>query len=70
MTHSNPRKTSRLWVAGTTLTAVAAVVTTVFMLRSAPAQATQSAAPTATPVSVATVVQSDVATWDEFSGRL
>jgi membrane fusion protein, multidrug efflux system len=26
--------------------------------------------PQATPVSVATVVQSDVATWDEFSGRL
>jgi multidrug efflux system membrane fusion protein len=28
------------------------------------------AAPQATPVMVATVVQSDVATWDEFSGRL
>jgi multidrug efflux system membrane fusion protein len=28
------------------------------------------AAPPATPVSVATVVPSDVATWDEFSGRL
>jgi multidrug efflux system membrane fusion protein len=29
-----------------------------------------AAAPQATPVSVATVVQADVATWDEFSGRL
>ena len=28
------------------------------------------AAPVATPVSVATVVQSDVSAWDEFSGRL
>ncbi|MDO9360206.1 MAG: efflux RND transporter periplasmic adaptor subunit [Polaromonas sp.] len=29
-----------------------------------------AAAPQATPVSVATVVQSDVSAWDEFSGRL
>lgn len=29
-----------------------------------------AAAPPATPVSVATVVQSDVSAWDEFSGRL
>src|SRR5258706_7292610 len=29
-----------------------------------------AAAPPATPVMVATVVQSDVSTWDEFSGRL
>ncbi|HEY4069205.1 MAG TPA: efflux RND transporter periplasmic adaptor subunit [Burkholderiaceae bacterium] len=69
MTHSKTR-TNRLWVAGTTLTAVAALVTALFMLRSAPAEATPSAAPPATPVSVATVVKSDVATWDEFSGRL
>jgi multidrug efflux system membrane fusion protein len=27
-------------------------------------------APSATPVPVATVVQTEVATWDEFSGRL
>src|SRR5258708_18986444 len=32
--------------------------------------ASASAAPPATPVMVATVVQSDVSTWDEFSGRL
>ena len=60
----------RLWVAGTTLTAVAAALATVFMLQSGPATATPSPAAQATPVSVATVVQSDVATWNDFSGRL
>ena len=69
MSQTQPRA-RRLWVAGTALTAVSAVVTALFMLRAAPAEATQSAAPAATPVSVATVVQSEVATWDEFSGRL
>ena len=39
-------------------------------LKTTSAAATPSPAPQATPVSVATVVQSDVATWDEFSGRL
>jgi multidrug efflux system membrane fusion protein len=60
----------RLWVAGTTLTAVAAALSTVFMLRSESASATPAPAVQATPVSVAVVVQSDVATWDDFSGRL
>jgi len=60
----------RFWAAGTALTAFSAVVTAIFMLRTAPAEATTSSAPQATPVSVATVVQSEVATWDEFSGRL
>ena len=59
-----------LWVAGTALTAVSALVMAVFTLRTTSAEATPSAGPVATPVSVATVVQSDVATWDEFSGRL
>ena len=60
----------RLWVAGTTLTAVVAAVAAAFTLQSGPAKATPSPAAQATPVSVATVVQSDVATWNEFSGRL
>jgi len=60
----------RLWVAGTTLTAVVAALASVFMLQSGPAKATPSPAAQATPVSVATVVQSDVATWNDFSGRL
>jgi multidrug efflux system membrane fusion protein len=64
------RARRRLWVAGTSLTLVAAIVATVFSFH-VPAVATPSpAAPPATPVSVATVVQNEVATWDEFSGRL
>jgi len=69
MSQTQPR-TRRLWVAGTALTALGALITATFTLRTTPAEATQSSAPPATPVSVATVVQSDVATWDEFSGRL
>ena len=69
MSQTQPRA-RRLWVAGTALTAVSALITAVFTLRTTPAEATQSSAPAATPVSVATVVQSEVATWDEFSGRL
>jgi multidrug efflux system membrane fusion protein len=53
--------------------AVLAVTTlSVVMLggRSSRAQSGAAAEPPAMPVSVATVVQSDVAAWDEFSGRL
>jgi multidrug efflux system membrane fusion protein len=60
----------RLWVAGTTLTALTAIATAVFSLRTTTATASPSPEAQATPVSVATVVNSDVATWDEFSGRL
>jgi membrane fusion protein, multidrug efflux system len=69
---SNPSqpRTRKLWAAGTALTALGAVATAVFTLRTTPAEATPSPGPQATPVSVATVVQSDVATWNEFSGRL
>ena len=70
MSNNTQPRARRLWVAGTALTAVSALITAAFVLRTAPAEATQSLAPVATPVSVATVVQSDVATWDEFSGRL
>ena len=60
----------RLWVAGTALTAIGALATAAFLSRSATAEATGVATPPAAPVSVATVVSSEVATWDEFSGRL
>jgi membrane fusion protein, multidrug efflux system len=67
--NSNTQGSSRgLWIAGTVLTAVAAVGTAVFSMRTN--SAPTPVAPAATPVSVATVVPSDVATWDEFSGRL
>ena len=49
--------------------AVTAITATVFGVSSSRAQPGVAEAP-ATPVSVATVVQSDVAAWDEFSGRL
>ena len=69
---NTPTRTRRpLWIAGTTLTALAAVATAVFTLGSPTAGATSTpAAPPAMPVSIAAVVASDVATWDEFSGRL
>jgi multidrug efflux system membrane fusion protein len=60
----------RLWVAGTTLTALAAIATAAFSLRTTTAEASPMPAIVAMPVSVATVVKTDVATWDEFSGRL
>jgi multidrug efflux system membrane fusion protein len=59
-----------LWATGATLAAVAASVAVLFGLRSNDAQADPSPLPQATPVSVATVVQDTVSTWDEFSGRL
>lgn len=71
MSNAPTRNRRPLWIAGTTLTALAAVATTVFTLGSPSASATSApAAPPAMPVSVAAVVASDVATWDEFSGRL
>lgn len=69
---SAPQTSRRLWVAGsafTALTAITAVSAAVFGLNSAEAEA-PAAAPPATPVSVAAVQASEVATWDEFSGRL
>jgi multidrug efflux system membrane fusion protein len=65
-----PKNARRLWLAGTALTAGAAIVAAVFTLQTRPAGATPSPAVQATPVSVATVVENQVATWDEFSGRL
>lgn len=64
--------TRRLWIAGTALTALSALITATFLLRSPPAGATPAAVAVAPalPVSVAAVIANDVATWDEFSGRL
>ena len=57
-----------LVLAGATLAALAALTVGVAGVKPSNSQAPK--APQATPVSVATVVQADVATWDEFSGRL
>ncbi len=70
-TSRKPRTWKRVWTVGTLLTAVAAIPAAIFSLQGATAQATQAqAAPQAVPVSVATVAQSQVAAWEEFSGRL
>jgi multidrug efflux system membrane fusion protein len=66
----NSRTRRGLWAAATAFTAFTAISAAVVGLKTTSAAATPSPAPQATPVSVATVVQSDVATWDEFSGRL
>ena len=72
---SNPKQITpptrrRLWVAGTALTALTAIATAVFSLRTTTAEAAPAASAPVIAVSVATVVKSDVATWDKFSGRL
>src|SRR5882672_7358121 len=65
------RRRGRLLFAGAALAAVAAIAAGVIGLRSSRAEpAPGPSAPQATPVAVATVVQNDVSTWDEFSVRL
>ena len=60
-----------LLAAATALTVLAGIPAVIVGLHSTTAKATTTpAAPQATPASVATVVQSEVAAWDEFSGRL
>ncbi|HEY0856633.1 MAG TPA: efflux RND transporter periplasmic adaptor subunit [Albitalea sp.] len=55
----------------TVVAALAGIPAVIFGLHSTDAVATtKPAAPQALPASVATVVQSDVSAWDEFSGRL
>jgi len=65
------RSRPALLAAATALTVLAAIPAVFFGLHSSTAEASApAAAPPAMPVSVATVVSSDVAAWDEFSGRL
>lgn len=59
-----------LWIAGTSITAVAAVATAGFLFRPDAANATAAPAPAAASVSVASVIERSAAPWDEFSGRL
>ena len=69
MNNTNLFSHRRMLAAGTALSAIAAVVISLFSIKTSNAEQ-PAAAPPAMPVSVATVVQSDVSTWDEFSGRL
>ena len=62
---------NRVLAVGTALVLAMAAAGLAFMLQSPQVHADAlPAAPQATPVSVAAVTQADVATWDEFSGRL
>jgi multidrug efflux system membrane fusion protein len=65
--HNNKR---RLLAVTLGALAVAGMSAAVFGVSGSGAHADVATAPAAIPVSVATVVQSDVAAWDEFSGRL
>lgn len=69
--HPQPQRKRRLWAAGVALGSLTLIAAAVVALRSAQVEATPPpAAPAAMPVSVATVALQEVATWDEFSGRL
>ncbi len=65
----NTNKRCLLAIAAAVL-AVTGISAAIFGVSSSRAQHGAGAEPPATPVSVATVVQSDVSAWDEFSGRL
>jgi multidrug efflux system membrane fusion protein len=65
--HTPQRRVLAIALAVLALTGVTA---TIFGVSGTRAQSGAPAEPQATPVSVATVVQSDVSAWDEFSGRL
>ena len=60
----------RLLTVALAVLALVGVAATVLGVSSSQAQSGAPAQAPATPVSVATVVQSEVAAWDEFSGRL
>ena len=71
MTTAAPRNNRKLVIVTATLTALAAVSIGMLGLRNSTASPTTAqAAPQATPVLVATVVEKEVTAWDEFSGRL
>ena len=69
--NKNPLRTRPgLLAVAALLTLAAAVPAALFGAGSTQAESPPEAAPRALPASVATVVQSDVVAWDEFSGRL
>ncbi|MGH8788901.1 MAG: efflux RND transporter periplasmic adaptor subunit [Cupriavidus necator] len=64
-----PRR--RIWTAVAALVALTVIGSAIFGLQGSKAQASPGAnEPRATPVSVATVAESEITAWDEFSGRL
>ena len=60
----------RLWAAAGAAAGLSVIATAIISLQGDRAQATANSAPPAPQVSVATVAESDITAWDEFSGRL
>ncbi|MCG2591978.1 efflux RND transporter periplasmic adaptor subunit [Ramlibacter sp. XY19] len=59
-----------MWTAAGAAASLSVLATAVISLQGGRAQATANSAPPAPQVSVATVSETDVAAWDEFSGRI
>ena len=60
----------RAWTAAGAVAALSVIAAAVISLHGGKAQATANGAPPPTQVSVATVAESEINAWDEFSGRL
>jgi multidrug efflux system membrane fusion protein len=67
---SEDKSKKRLWTSVGIVTTIGAIASAVVGFTGPKAQATANQQPQAMPVSVAAVKESDVALWDEFSGRL
>jgi multidrug efflux system membrane fusion protein len=70
MQTTNDKTRWRIWTAAGAAVGLSVVATAIIALQGGSAQATASSAPPAPQVSVATVGETDVTAWDEFSGRL
>jgi multidrug efflux system membrane fusion protein len=70
MKNTNNQSRWRLWTAASAAAGLSVVATAIISLQGGRAEATASSAPPAPQVSVATVRETDVTAWDEFSGRL
>jgi multidrug efflux system membrane fusion protein len=70
MQTTNNNNRWRLWTAAGAAAGLSVVAAAIIALQGGRAQATANAAPPAPQVSVATVNETDVTAWDEFSGRL
>jgi multidrug efflux system membrane fusion protein len=70
MDNANNKNRWRLWTTAGAAAGLSLIATAVISLHGGQAQATASSAPPPPQVSVATVKEADITTWDEFSGRL
>ena len=70
MQTTNNKNRWRLWTAAGAAAGLSVIAAAIISLQGGRAQATANSAPPAPQVSVATVGETDVTAWDEFSGRL